>query len=112
MNKVEVTLSVIIVALLVYVFAFTGQKAGEDRYAKQKYEIDSLKSKITILAKRQAIQDNIINIKQDSLKILDKQIKLKDKEITKIRIYYGNKIKSINTLTSDELNSFFSERYK
>lgn len=112
MNKVEVTLSVIVVALFVYIFAFTRQNSSEDKYIKQKHIIDSLKNKITILTKQQSSQDSIINSKQDSLKILDKQIQLKNKEIVNIRLYYGNKIKSISTLTSDELNSFFAERYK
>ena len=112
MKQSLVTLSVIVVGLLIYIFTSTGKVGGEDRYGRQKREIDSLRAKIAILTKQRNDQDSLINKHLKTIGLLDKQIDKKNKEIVDIRKYYGDKIKSINTLTSDELNSFFSERYK
>lgn len=105
MNKVTVILSIIVIALLAYIFAFTGHSDSEDKYASQKRAIDSLSAHIVLLQKQQSIQDSIINVHQDSIIALDHEIALKDQKIKDIRKYYGDKIKNTSNLTSAELNS-------
>lgn len=111
MNKLTVILSVTIVLLLVYIFAFTGN-TDNSKYAKQKREVDSLRFQIVTLQKQQGVQDSIIHAHKDSIIALDHEIALKDQKIKDIRKHYGDKIKTTSNLTSPELNSFFTERYK
>lgn len=112
MNKSTVILSVIITALLAYIIFFKGSPINEDKYAKQKREIDSLKVEIVVLEKQQNIQDSVIHAHKDSIIALDHEIETKDQKIKDIRKYYGDKIKNNSNLTSAELNSFFADRYK
>lgn len=111
-NKLTVILSIVVVALLAYIFIFSGHSSNEDKYAKQKHEIDSLSAHIVTLQKEQIIQDSIIKVHKDSIIALDHQIEAKDQRIKDIRKYYGDKIKNTSNLTSAELNSFFANRYK
>lgn len=113
MNKLTVILSIIVVALLAYIFIFTGHSGGDtDKYAKQKHTIDSLSACIAIQERQQQVQDSIIKKHKDSITALDHEIEARDKKIKDIRKYYGDKIKNTNNLTSAELNSFFADRYK
>jgi predicted nucleic acid-binding Zn-ribbon protein len=111
MNKLTVILSVIIAGLLIYIFAFTGH-AGEDKYATQEHQIDSLSGRIAMLEKQQHANDSLIKLHKNNIIALDNEIALKEQKIRDIRKYYGDKIKNINNLTSAELNSFFADRYK
>jgi hypothetical protein len=111
MNKTTIVLSAIIAVLLGYIVFFTGGNT-EDKYAKQKHEIDSLTVQILKLQNQQEIQDALIQHREDSIELLSQKIELKDKKIKEIRKYYGDKIKTTSDFTPVQLDSFFTNRYK
>lgn len=105
-------LSLIVVGLLGYVFFKGDSNEYKDKYEKQKKAIDSLTTRINVLALEQLKQDSIIKQNKDSIAVLDVEIKEKEKKIEDIRKKHGKKIKDIGTATPSELSNFFTERYK
>jgi hypothetical protein len=108
---VIVALSSIVVGFLVYNIFFN-KPITDDKYSKQKREIDSLNTLILGLEKQKLVQDSIIKINTDSIGELAHKIEDNNKKIQDIRHYYGEKIKHINDANSTELSDFFTERYK
>lgn len=111
-NKYIVILSVAVLALLIYIVAFSGKPVIEDKYATEKRQIDSLTTEINTLRKLQITQDSIINKHRDSIIALDIVIEAKNQKIIDLRKYYNDKIKNAGNYTPTELNSFFADRYK
>lgn len=94
--------------LVAYLFFDTNKKITsfkQDKYLKEiRRKTDSLVAHQILLNKK--ISE--FTTKTDSL-----SVKLKNKEVEKIIIkeYYHEKIKSIDTVSIPELDSFFSKRY-
>jgi hypothetical protein len=112
MNKLTVTLLIIIAILIGVIIITSGNSNEEDKYAVEKQRIDSLSKAIVILEKEQKVQDSLIVLYKDSLIIADKQIDSTKYRIKEIQNYYGNKIKNLTNATHTELSDFFTERYR
>jgi len=111
-NKLTVTLIIIIAVLTGVIIATSGNSNKEDKYIVEKQRIDSLSKAIVILEKEQKVQDSLIVLYKDSLIIADIQIDSTKHRIKEIQNYYGKKIKVISGANHDELSSFFTDRYK
>ena len=111
LNKYIVILSVVVVALIVYIIAFTGNPIIKDEYVTEKRQIDSLSTQIAKLQSEHIKLDSTIAVYKDSLSIKDHEIDSTNRKLKEERKYYGNKIKDINKYTPTELDSFFSDRY-
>ena len=111
-NKLTVTLIIIIAILIGVVIAVSGNSNDVDKYAVEKRQIDSLTTEINTLKKLQITQDSIINKHRDSIIALDIVIEAKNQKIIDLRKYYNDKIKNAGNYTPTELNSFFTDRYK
>ena len=94
----------------------------EDCDHVQKYSVDIKEfpkyhqNKIKKLAKSKVcirkIYELVDGSVRDIIDSLDIKIANTEKELTKTRTYYGNKIKDITSSSPAELNEFFTERYK
>jgi len=117
-NKIyQVKLSHLIIGgifllLLLFLIYFKPTHTPINTYSKEKKEIDSLKIEIVKFKKLNSALDNKINKQQKVIDSLDIKIANTEKELTKTRTYYGNKIKDITSSSPAELNEFFTERYK
>jgi hypothetical protein len=117
-NKIyQVKLSHLIIGgifllLLLFLIYFRPSSTPINTYNKEKREIDSLKIEIVKFKKLNNDLDNKINKQQKVIDSLDIKIANTEKELTKTRTYYGNKIKDITSSSPAELNEFFTERYK
>jgi len=87
-------------------------KVDMSKYDKQKQQIDSLSSVIGELQKEQITLDNSIQKHQNVIDSLDNEINNTNKEIADVREYYGKKIRDILNYTPQQLDDFFSKRYK
>jgi peptidoglycan hydrolase CwlO-like protein len=110
-DKTTGILLVIVISLIVYIFLTSGNDKYQDKYAKQKQEIDSLSKCISALDIEHRKQDSLIALYQNQVKELEFKVDSTKNKITEIKKYYGKKIKDIGSYTSDELDSFFAERY-
>jgi len=82
------------------------------KYDKQKQQIDSLSRVISELQKEQIVLDKSIEKHQNIIDSLDNEINNTNKEIADVREYYGKKIRDILNYTPQQLDDFFSKRYK
>jgi hypothetical protein len=95
-NKFNLVL-IVIIALLIGVIVFDHMPiSGEDKYSKQKQEIDSLSKLIIGLEKDQLKYDSLITNYKDSLVTMDHQIDSTKTQIKQIQQQYGKKIKALN----------------
>jgi len=83
-----------------------------NKYDKEKKEIDSLKIEISKFKELNGDLDHQIKQQQKVIDSLDNKILDTEKELTKTRTYYGNKIKDLTSSSPSELNEFFTERYE
>jgi len=82
------------------------------KYDKQKQEIDSLNNVLVNLQKHQLELDKSILFHQNRIDSLNNEISNTNKEIADVREYYGKKIRDILNYTPQQLDDFFSKRYK
>jgi septal ring factor EnvC (AmiA/AmiB activator) len=101
-----------IILLLLLVVFFQPSTSNSSKYDKEKKEIDSLQNVIGELKDINQELGNEIHIQTKIMDSLNQEIKSTEKELTQTRIYYGNKIKDLNSSSPSELNEFFSERYQ
>jgi septal ring factor EnvC (AmiA/AmiB activator) len=101
-----------IILLLLLVVFLRPEMVGLSKYDKEKKEIDSLQNVIGELKDINQELGNEIHIQTKIMDSLNQEIKSTEKELTQTRIYYGNKIKDLNSSSPSELNEFFSERYQ
>ena len=102
----------ILLLLLIFLIYFRPTPTQINTYDKEKKEIDSLKTKIN---KLKNIQDTLtidLGKQQKVIDSLNNEIVKTEKELTKTRLYYGNKIKDLTSSSPSELDDFFSKRYK
>ena len=79
---------------------------------QDQHTLDSLNIRIGELEGQQKLSDSLIaNYKKD-IEVLDHKIDSTKTKVIQIREYYDKKLKDIKRLSSTELDSFFTERYK
>ena len=102
-----------IILLLLWFLLFPNPTPNDSsKYNKQKQEIDSLSYIVNELQKEQIILNKSIKKHQDVIDSLDNEINNTNKEIADVREYYGKKIRDILNYTPQQLDDFFSKRYK
>lgn len=115
--KLEVTKTNLILILLVIILAawiliarnFSQKPVHNPSYTNK---IDSLNNVIFDYKNKQLTLDKkIINFELD-VKRLDYQIDSAENKIIEIRNYYDKKIKNASRYSANELDDFFSNRYK
>lgn len=82
------------------------------KYDKQKKEIDSLSVVISELQKEQIRLDQSILQSKNKIDSLNNEVNNTNQEIINVREYYGKKIRDILNYTPQQLDDFFSKRYK
>jgi exonuclease VII small subunit len=78
-------------------------------YQKQ---IDSLNIELKHLEQDQIILNHKLKMYKDSLVVYNHKIDSLNQNITKIRNYYGKKIRDINNASPTEIYDFITNRYK
>jgi len=101
----------IILLLVIFLVKCDPTQDIPNNYDKQKREIDSLGNIINGLKKDQIKLNESLKSQYVKVDSLNKEIITTEKELTKTRAYYGNKIKDITSSSPSELNEFFTERY-
>jgi septal ring factor EnvC (AmiA/AmiB activator) len=101
----------IILLLVIFLVKCNPTQDIPNNYDKQKREIDSLGNIINGLKKDQIKLNESLKSQYVKVDSLNKEIIITEKELTKTRAYYGNKIKDITSSSPSELNEFFTERY-
>jgi hypothetical protein len=102
----------IILLLLIFLIKCKPSQFTSGEYHKEKTEIDSLQNEISKLKTINHNLDNKIYHQNKVMDSLNREIQITQKVINKTRIYYGKKIKDINSASNSELKKFFSNRYK
>jgi len=110
LNVSHLILGAIILLLLWLLLKPT--KVDLSKYDKQKQEIDSLNNVLVNLQKHQLELDKSILFHQNRIDSLNNEISNTNKEIADVREYYGKKIRDILNYTPQQLDDFFSKRYK
>jgi predicted nucleic acid-binding Zn-ribbon protein len=100
------------IILLLLWFLLKPTNVDLSKYDKQKKEIDSLSNVISGLQKEQIYLNQSIIQSKNKIDSLDNEITNTNQEITNIREYYGKKIRDILNYTPQQLDDFFSKRYK
>lgn len=102
----------IILLLFIFLLKCNINSPPINKYTKEKKEIDSLQIEISKLKDfNHKLGDKIFN-QNKVMDSLNQEINNTQKEIINTRIYYGQKIKNINTASNSELEKFFTNRYK
>lgn len=103
----------ILLLLLVFLVKCDVKKPIQtDKYAKEKKEIERLKSQITLLKFGQQVLNKQLDQQNHIVDSLNIEIKHTEKELQTTRTYYGNKIKDLTSASNTELEQFFSDRYR
>jgi peptidoglycan hydrolase CwlO-like protein len=100
------------IILLLLWFLLKPTNVDLSKYDKQKKEIDSLSNVISGLQIEQVHLNQSILQSQNKIDSLDNEINNTNQEIINVREYYGKKIRDILNYTPQQLDDFFSERYK
>jgi peptidoglycan hydrolase CwlO-like protein len=89
-------------------------KPYDDSKAKAQYQhtIDSLNTSILNYRTTQLELDKKIAGYELDIRRLDFQIDSAENKIIEIRNYYGERIKAVGRYSTDELDRFFTDRYK
>jgi len=111
-NTPSVILSIVIIALAAFIIFRKSDTNDVDKYAKQKYQIDSLNNVVNTLETEQLVQDSIIKNYQTQVVKLDHDIDAAKHKITKLKHEHSTKIQTVSTYTHTELDEFFADRYK
>ena len=104
-----------VVALILVIFYLFIVKVNPTQlpdYSQQKREIDSLKLVVKDYKLKERSLNDSIKKYENNVVILNTKLDSIDTQINKVRNYYDKKIKDINTLSPTQLAEFFSERYK
>jgi septal ring factor EnvC (AmiA/AmiB activator) len=103
----------ILLLLLVFLVKCDVKKpTPTDKYAKQKKEIEKLKSNIALLKIGQQSLNKQLDKQKHIVDSLNIEIKHTEKELQTTRTYYGNKIKDLTSASNAELEQFFTDRYR
>jgi chromosome segregation ATPase len=100
----------VIVGACIIVFNFFGEK--EDYIGEYNAKITALEQKVDSL---HHVNDEL-SFKIDTLNVqigkLDQQLDLKDNKINNLRYEISTKVDAVDSFNDDELERFFTERYK
>ena len=102
----------ILLLLLLFLIYVKIHPSPTPDYSKYKQKIEELQKEIDRLKN---IQDTLtidLGKQQKVIDSLNNEIVKTKKELTKTRLYYGNKIKDLTSSSPSELDDFFSKRYK
>ena len=108
-QKITPILLCVILILLIYTIFFNNK---DYQYDTQKQKIKDLSISIKAIEIKQLESDSIILAYQVDIAVLDLKIDTAKKKIIAIRKYYNDKINSLNQYTPNQLDSFFTDRYK
>ena len=111
-NTLSVILFIVVIALVAFIIFGKDSSNDTDKYARQKYEIDSLNSIINTFETQQLVQDSIIKDYQIQVIKLDQETDAAKYKITNIKHEYSTKIQTVSNYTPTELDKFFADRYK
>jgi len=112
---IHINLSTVILLCITLVVLFLSTKSCGTKpldLTRQKQQLDSISKVIHHLQSQQHKLDGVIVNHQHSIDSINISIDKTQQNILNIRSYYDNKIKNINSYTSTQLHSFFTERYK
>lgn len=87
-------------------------KITEQNNKKLELVVDSLKASNASLSKKIIDLEATQALYQDQIRKNNDSIDANNKELTKLKKFYNEKINSINSYNTNELDSFFSNRYK
>lgn len=110
LEKYNILLIIVVVCLVIYVIFSNFTKQGD--IDTQKAQIDILNRDISKLREYQAAQDNRIASFTDHILQLDGEIMKSKDRINKLKEDYAKKIQAANYYNANELDSFFTNRYK
>ena len=102
----------ILLFLLIFLVKCEVKKPVTNNYDKQKQEIERLRSQITLLKFGQKVLNKQLDQQNHIVDSLNIEIKHTEKELQQTRTYYGNKIKDLTSASNNELEQFFSDRYR
>ena len=112
---IHINLSTVILLCITLVVLFISTKSCETKpldLTKQKQQLDSISKVIQQLQSRQHKLDGVLVDHSHSIDSINLVIDKTQQNIINIRSYYDGKIKNINSYTSTQLYSFFTNRYK
>jgi len=103
---------IFIILILLAVGVIKTETKVDNKQKSLQTTIDSLRSEIdTLQVERQKYDEEIISL-QDSVVSVLGQIHTKENRLNNLKHEYEVKINNIDKLSSDELSSILSERYK
>lgn len=111
-NKSKLTLILGLVSAVVIFYLLFSTSSSKDSNSKQKAEIDSLTNRIKNLEQDYARYDSVIKGYEQEIKHLTTKVDETKSKLVKDRVEHGKKISNINKLSVNQLDSFFTNRYK
>jgi peptidoglycan hydrolase CwlO-like protein len=103
---------IFVILILVTVGVIKTETKVDDKQKALQTTIDSLRSEIdTLQVERQKYDEEIISLQDSVVRVLG-QIHTKENRLNNLKHEYETKINNIDKLSSDELTSVLSERYK
>jgi peptidoglycan hydrolase CwlO-like protein len=103
---------IFVILILVTVGVIKTEIKVDDKQKALQTTIDSLRSEIdTLQVERQKYDEEIISLQDSVVRVLG-QIHTKENRLNNLKHEYEVKINNIDKLSSDELSSVLSERYK
>lgn len=103
---------IFILLVLVAVGVIKTEVKIDDKQKALQTTIDSLRTQIdTLQVERQKYDEEIISLQDSVVRVLG-QIHTKENKLNNLKHEYEIKINNIDKLSSDELSSVLSERYK
>ncbi len=112
MNYKQLVLNILITIILVWVgimFIPTFQSSHDGEYKK---ELDSLKTLINVNKEKIESYEIRINNLNDSIELIDYNLNQNKIKLDRLKKDYDKKMGDIGKYSIDELNKFFTERYK
>ncbi len=111
MSKSNYILIGVVAVLLAYILFFTTTSTKVD-VSKYEARIDSLQTQVdSIYKENDKLDDQIAVYEQEEVQLYNKVESLKEK-IVLIKQQTNEKVQSVDFFTDDELERFFTERYK
>lgn len=112
---IHINLSTVILLCITLVVSFVYLRSCKHEpldLTRQKQQLDSISKAIQHLQSQQHKLDGVLVNHSHSIDSINLVIDKTQQNIINIRSYYDGKIKNINSYTSTQLYSFFTNRYK
>ena len=111
MSKSNVII-IVVVLITACLFVFFQRSNQDNKYALQKNKIDSLSKVIAGLEGEQVRYDSIIKNYESKVDTLSKEIHQTKDKLAAERKKHGKKIDNITKYNINQLDSFFTDRYR